>query len=219
MSRTSRATERALSSSHADAWAWQVLRPLLDGRPYLPWTEGALRPAALVAVLNEIAFAERQTVVELGSGVSSIVIGRLLDQRGGKLTAVEHDPAWAALVRSQVEREELGDVVEVIVSPLEPHEPSWSGAPWYSPESVARLPGDIGLLLIDGPPGYGEGMSHSRYPAMAALADRVGAWGLVILDDADRKPEREIIARWTTEHPDWTFGIDAEIGLALGSRP
>jgi predicted O-methyltransferase YrrM len=146
------------------------------------------------------------------------VIGRLLAERGGKLTAVEHDPAWAALVRSQVERERLGNIVEVVVSSLEPHRASWSGAPWYSRESVALLPGGINLLLVDGPPGYGDGMAHSRYPAMATLADRVAPDGLVILDDADREPEREIIERWSEEHPDWSFGIDGGIGLALGRR-
>lgn len=169
-------------------------------------------------MLNEIVFAERRRIVELGSGVSSIVIGRLLAQRGGKLTAVEHDPDWAQLVRAQVERERLDSVVEVIVSSLEPHPASWSGAPWYSRESVALLPGGISLLLIDGPPGYGEGMSHSRYPAMLALADRVERSGLVFLDDADRDSEREIVARWSEELPGWSFGIDGASGLAVGSR-
>jgi predicted O-methyltransferase YrrM len=195
-----------------------VLRPLLDGRPYLPWTEGTIRPAALVTVLNEITLAERKHIVELGSGVSTVVIGRLLAQRGGKVTAVEHDPAWAQLVRSQVEREQLENVIELIVSSLEPHPASWSGAPWYSQESVALLPAEIDLLLIDGPPGYGQGMSHSRYPAMPSLADRMAGSGLVILDDADREPEREIVARWAEEVPDWSFGIDAARGLALGCR-
>ncbi len=190
----------------------------MDGRPYLPWTEGAIRPAALVAVLNEIAFAERRRIVELGSGVSSIVIGRLLAQRGGKLTAVEHVPDWAALVRRQVERERLQDFIDVVVSSLEPHPASWSGAPWYSRDSVALLPSDISLLLIDGPPGYGEGMTHSRYPALPALADRLAADALVFLDDADREPEREIIARWAEEVPGWSFGIDDASGLAVGSR-
>jgi predicted O-methyltransferase YrrM len=190
----------------------------LDGRPYLPWTDGAIRPAALVAILNEIAFAERRRIVELGSGVSSIVIGRLLAQRGGTITAVEHDPDWAALVRRQVERERLTDVVEVVVSSLEPHPASWSGAPWYSRESVALLPGGINLLLIDGPPGYGVGMAHSRYPALPALADRLAGNALVFLDDADRESEREIVARWAEEVPGWSFGFDAASGLAVGSR-
>ena len=171
-----------------------------------------------MAVLNEITFAERRRIVELGSGVSTIVIGRLLAQRGGKLTAVEHDPDWARLVRGQIERERLEGVVEVIASSLEPHPASWSGAPWYSRESVALLPDGISLLLIDGPPGYGDGMAHSRYPAMAALSGRVERGGLVMLDDADREPEREIVARWAEEMPDWSFSIDGASGLAVGRR-
>ncbi len=177
-----------------------------------------MRPAALVAILNEIVFADRERIVELGSGASTIVIGRLLAERSGKLTAVEHDPDWARLVRAQIARERLDNVVEVIVSELEPHPASWSGAPWYSRESVAQLPGAISLLVIDGPPGYGEGMSHSRYPAMPALADRMDQDALVILDDADREPEREIVSRWSEETTGWSFGIDAVSGVAVGRR-
>ena len=46
-------------------------------------------------------------------------------------------------------------------------------------------------------------MTHSRYPALPALADRLAADALVFLDDADREPEREIVARWAEEVPDW----------------
>lgn len=194
------------------------MRPLLDGRPYLPWTEGAIRPAALVKVINEIAFADRRVIVELGSGISTVVIGRLLAERGGKLTSIEHDPDWAAIVRGHLEREGLEPVVELLVSPLAPHSDTWESAPWYSPEAVASLPSGIDLLLVDGPPGYGEGMTHSRYPAMSALADRLSYGGLVLLDDADRDPEREIVERWSEECEGWTFGIDERLGLALGTR-
>jgi len=194
------------------------LRPLLDGRPYLPWTDGALRPAALVAILNEIVFAGRLTVVELGSGVSTVVVGRLLAERGGTLTSVEHDPDWASIVRSQIAHEGLGDIVELVSEPLEPHPDSWAGAPWYSGNAIASLPSAIDLLLVDGPPGYGEGMSHSRYPALSTIADRLAPGALVILDDADRDPEREIIERWQERQPEWSFGVDAGLGLALGSR-
>jgi hypothetical protein len=72
--------------------------------------------------------------------------------------------------------------------------------------------------LVDGPPGYGEGMSHSRHPALPVLADRMAPGGMVFLDDADREPEREIVSRWSEELPGWTFGIDEARGLAVGSR-
>lgn len=199
-------------------WAWQVLRPLLDGRPYLPWTEGALRPSVLVTLLNEIALGRRQAIVELGSGASTVVIGRLLAERGGNLTSVEHDPSWATIVREQLEREGLEGVVQLLAAPFEAHSASWAGAPWYSADTIASLPGAIDLLLVDGPPGHGEGMSHSRYPALPALASRLLTDAVVVLDDADREPEREIVERWQKELPEWRFGIDAEIGVAIGRR-
>jgi hypothetical protein len=93
-----------------------------------------------------------------------------------------------------------------------------AGAPWYGTGAVALLPGTIELLLVDGPPGYGEGMSHSRYPAMPALESRLAANAVVILDDADREAEREIAARWSEECSEWNFGVDASAGFAMGRR-
>jgi hypothetical protein len=52
----------------ADRDALETLRPLLDAGGYLPWSEWALRPAALAAVCNEIVLAGRREIVELGSG-------------------------------------------------------------------------------------------------------------------------------------------------------
>lgn len=205
-----------MSSQRPDPW--QVLRPLLDGRPYLPWTEGAITPAALVGVLNEIALAERREVAELGSGISTIVIGRLLAERGGRLTALEHDPDWARIVRSQLARERLDETVRLVEAPLEPHPSSWNGAPWYSAGALAALPEPIDLLLVDGPPGYGDGMAHSRYPALPVLADRLAPSAVAVLDDATRPAEREILERWQDELPAWRFGVDAEAGVAIGRR-
>ncbi len=146
-----------------------------------------------------------------------MVIARLLAERGGELTAIEHDADWAAWVRSQLELEDLSGVT-VLHAELEPHPQSWAGAPWYSRDVVAGLPAEIDLLLVDGPPGYGDGMERSRFPALGELSDRMAADGMVLLDDADRDPEREIAERWMREHESWTFGVDAELGIALGTR-
>jgi hypothetical protein len=61
-------------------------------------------------------------------------------------------------------------------------------------------------------------MSHSRHPAVPALADRMALNGMIFLDDAGREPEREIVTRWSEEQPGWKFGIDAASGIAVGSR-
>lgn len=191
---------------------------MLGGRPYLPWTEWSLRPAALVTVLNEIVLGRRKTVVELGSGASTVVIARLMAERGGTLVSVEHEPTWADLVGQQLASEGLSDTARVLSAPLGPHDASWSNEPWYSRDAIATLPGAIDLLLIDGPPGFADGNAHSRYPALVELAGRLAPNAVVILDDADREPEREIVERWQQDLPEWQFGIDADAGIAVGTR-
>ena len=168
---------------------------------------------------NEIVFADRTEVVELGSGVSTVVLARLLRERGGRLTSLEHDPDWARVVSSQLEREGLAQIARLIQAPLEPHPRALDGAPWYAPAALDALPAhDIDLLLVDGPPGYGEGMALSRYPALPVLAERLAPGALVALDDAEREGEREILARWEREVPRWRFGPRAGTGLAVGAR-
>lgn len=201
----------------ADRDALVTLRPLLDAGGYLPWSEWALRPAALVAVCNEIVLADRREVVELGSGVSTVVLGRLLGQRGGRLSSVEHDPAWAGVVRGLLETDGLGDAVRLIEAPLEPHPLALDGAHWYSGSALAELPADIDLLLVDGPPGNDEGIERSRHPSLPVLGERLGAGAIVVLDDAERPGEQAILERWSTEYPDWAFTTRDE-GIAIGAR-
>jgi predicted O-methyltransferase YrrM len=200
----------------ADLESLEILRPLLDAGGYLPWTEGALRPAALVIVCNEIVLADRREIVELGSGVSTIVLARLMREREGRLTTLEHDPDWAGVVRSQLKREGLTHVARLVEAPLEAHVLALGGAPWYAERAVAALPDDIDLLLVDGPPGYGEGMERSRYPALPAIQSRLAPEAIVILDDATRPGEREILERWG--ELGWEFGVRADENVAIGTR-
>jgi predicted O-methyltransferase YrrM len=201
----------------ADLHAWEILRPLLDAGGYLPWTEGAMSPAGLAAVCNEIVFTGPSAVVELGSGISTIVIARLLRERGGRIDSVEHLASWADLVRGQLERERLDDLATVIEAPLRPHPLGRGGAPWYDEPLLEVLPPLIDLLLIDGPPGYGDGMSESRYPALPVLAERLSPDCVVVLDDADRPGEEAILDAWATELS-FTFARLDDSGIAIGRR-
>ena len=211
------------SAAPWEGWdPWEILRPLLvargGGSGYLPWSEGALSPAALVEVANEIVFADRVEVVELGAGISTVVLGRLMADRGGRVTTLEHDPDWARVVRGYITREELP--VRLVEAPLAPSDAALGGAPWYAAEALAELPGGgIDLLLVDGPPGYGEGMELSRFPALPALHDRLAPGALVVLDDAGRPGEREILRRWGEALPQWEFSAREGAGIAVGVRP
>jgi predicted O-methyltransferase YrrM len=202
----------------AEMHGWQVLRPLLDAGGFLPWTEGAMSPAGLATVATEISLAERKIVVELGSGVSTVVLARLERELGGRVFALEHSPAWAGWVRRALARDGLEEVATVIDAPLGAHPLSLEGAPWYEEAALDSLPAEgIELLLVDGPPGYGDGMSRSRHPALPALQDRLAPGALVILDDAEREGEREILDAWERDLP-WRFDRRPAERIAIGRR-
>jgi hypothetical protein len=205
-----------VSSPAVDSWrdddrhAWHILSPLMVQGGYLPWTTGAMRPAGLVVVCNEIVHGARTGIVECGSGVSTVLLARLLRDRGaGFLVALEHDPHWAAIVRDHLRRENLDAIARVIYAPL-------VGDPlWYRVAGLDEFPAGIDLLIVDGPPAFDPGHGTRRAPALPRFADRLVAGAAVILDDINRPGEREVIAGWEASS-NWRFVLDERAGVAVG---
>ena len=209
-----------------DVLAVEAMRPLGGG--FTPWTSFSLRPAALLTVLNEIDFREPRVVVELGSGSSTLYIARLLARHQdcrARLVTIESNDEWARYISALVEREELGRVVDLVQSPLvdwsdgnfdpEEVEPAFFLPDrWYDAAPVLTAIGadEIGLLLVDGPPG---GRTLSRYPAIPVLRDRLAADAVVMLDDANRPAEMEIVRRWS-QLLAIDFTIYQRMSLAVG---
>jgi hypothetical protein len=70
----------------------------------------------------------------------------------------------------------------------------YDGYTWYTvPDDV---PGGIRLVICDGPAGNRQG---GRYGVVPAIKDRLADRATILLDDAQRKPEREALARWSAE--------------------
>lgn len=184
-----------------DQLAMQVLAPLSS--TYLPWSASTMRPSGIVAVLNEIFVNRRRSVVELGSGVSTFYIGRMLRIRGGHIWTVEHDKRWADLLDQELASEGLGDVVTVVHAPLTPVPSGWPDekATWYEPDALREMTAgqSIDLLVVDGPPAYEEGCGHSRYPAGPFFAPMLAEDYAIILDDIDRRGEQDIMESWERE--------------------
>jgi predicted O-methyltransferase YrrM len=205
-----------------DLLAMQALAPLSS--TYLPWSPSAMRPSAVVTVLNEIVIHERRTIVELGAGVSSCYVGRLLRHREGHLWTVEHDEKWADLVERLLASEGLSDMVTVVRAPLAPFPAAWpdEDAAWYERGILRDTFADrsIDLLVVDGPPAYQVGKHHSRYPAAAFFAPMLADDYAVILDDAHRSGEQDILDRWE-EQLAITFDcplVNSRVGIGW-SRP
>jgi predicted O-methyltransferase YrrM len=196
-------------SPGSDADAWQILSPLMARGGYLPWTSGSMRPAALVEVCNETVHGDRTRIVECGAGVSTVLLARLLRNRGvGTITSIEHDEHWAALITAQLHREALDATARVVHAPLGA-EPAW----YQLDESTDP----VDLLVIDGPPAFDSGHEARRAPALQHFEKQLVPGAVVILDDLDRPGEQQVVASWEASTR-WRFEINQAVGIALGRR-
>jgi predicted O-methyltransferase YrrM len=183
----------------------------------LPWSDWSLRPEALAALTLEVRGGRRE-LVECGAGVSTIVLARALREGGGRLHSLEHDPAWAAMVRSLLAAEGLDGVARVIDAPLRPHPLAPGDGEWYASDALAALPASgIDLLLVDGPPAGEPEIQRRRYPALPMLAPRLAPHAIIVLDDASRPGEAWALDRWERA-TDFRFDRRGPGGLATGRR-
>jgi predicted O-methyltransferase YrrM len=189
-----------------DTHAMEALNPL--ARRFVPWNAYAMRPAGLLAVLNDIVTNRRRHVVECGGGVSTLFIARLLAERGGSVQTVEDDPGWAEMLEGEIDREGLGAHASVVVAPLEATEHAWPGdsTRWYRRSALeAAISEPIDLLIVDGPAAHAAPHRHSRYPAVPHFRPLLADDCAVVLDDVHRRGERDVLARWERE-----FGLRFE---------
>lgn len=200
-----------MSHSEIEAHGLQSwLRPRVPITGFGGW---AMCLDALAAVVSLLAERSPELVVELGSGVSTVVLGCALRKLGrGRLVSFEHEPPYFDATSRSIALHRLGDVVSVCHAPLVP---GVHGVSWYDPDRVrSRIGGPIDVLLVDGPPGPIH--PDVRAPALPVLHDRLSESAIILLDDAFRAAEQRVLERWTSE-----FGLEfaiqrTEKGLAVG---
>ncbi len=194
-----------------------TLARLLGAGPPIATDAWSLDDAPLRSALQAVDSGARR-IVECGSGRSTIVLARrLAELEDGSVHSLEHDAAWALRTRAQLAAEKL-DRAEVIDAPLERHPLAGETGGWYSLAELVRLPAEIDLLLIDGPPAGDPALRRSRQPAVPALSDRLKPGATILLDDAGRPGEAEALAIWSREH-ELEFQLDPDHGFATARWP
>ena len=161
--------------------------------PMTPYSSLPESSAILVSVVDTLP--EGATVVELGSGVSTVWTAMAVRERTAvRFVSLEHDPDWCRATAIGLERSGVAEDVALRQSPLEPDA---EGRLWYRLSDLEDV-ATIDLLFIDGPPG--DGGPHAREPAVDHLAGRLRSGAIVIIDDADRPDERRVVDRFL-EYP------------------
>jgi predicted O-methyltransferase YrrM len=186
-----------------DLYALTTLQPLLKDS-YLPFTRFSLRPSSLSMILNDVIVNQRRTIIEFGSGVSTIVLARLIRQHEmeAKIISVEHSERWSGIMNKAIRREGLTHIVTLVHAPLAPCPIAGSLNDWYDMDRIGEcIEGcQFDLVIVDGPPAYEKDKETARYPAIPFLFNRLTANAAVYLDDANREGEKRILEYWAEEY-------------------
>lgn len=187
------------------------LRPRLPFPPTRGW---AASPDFLLTVADTILERRPATIVECGSGLTTLIAARCVEMNGvGRVYSLEHLPEFADRTRALLARHGLSSVASIVDAPLADLAlADWQGA-WYRREAF-RVPAPIDLLIVDGPP-HATG-KMARYPAVPTFIDALAPGALVLLDDADRPDEQAIARLWLEDYATLTrIGVpDCEKGCA-----
>ncbi|WP_407352682.1 class I SAM-dependent methyltransferase [Luteimonas sp. R10] len=169
----------------------------LELRAAAPAMSGwSIEPISLAQMLEFVERVKPASVLECGSGASTVLLAYALEKVGGRLIALEHLEEYAEATRRDLQRHRLNHVAEVRAAPLEEFELSGGVFRWYARAAWADLR-DIDLLLVDGPPKATGKMA--RYPALPLLAGALSAHATVVLDDMHRPEERQALELWQKE--------------------
>jgi Methyltransferase domain len=152
----------------------------------------AAKPALLRALLQQLD-RPASSVLECGTGLSSLLISLYCEERQTRHLALEHDASWHAITCNRYAS--LG------VSPRHLHY-----APlvnhlhfaWYDIASVPVSKGPFDLVLCDGPPGATFGGRSGLLPSVFHYL-QPGAH--IIVDDMVRDDETHMVKSWLDMFP------------------
>src|ERR1700674_42226 len=149
--------------------------------------------AAQIDYLEEVCSQAARTsgpVLECGSGLTSVLLGLLAGRRGVQTWSLEHVAEWRSRVTNVLERFEIPNV-QICGAPLR----SFGEFEWYD-APLCEVPKEFQLVICDGPPGSTLG---GRYGLLPVMGERLPAGSVILLDDAARPGEAEVLRRWASE--------------------
>lgn len=154
----------------------------------------AISPDAAVILYKDIVKHKPDLVLELGGGVSSIIITKALKDIGkGRLVSIDHEEHYAELTKARIKEANLDSFADVRVAPLTRLDKS-KNAKWYDLRIVKEGIEKIDYLVVDGPP---EGTNkYARKPAVPVLSEILDKNVRIFMDDSDRLDEKQAISDW-----------------------
>jgi len=179
--------------------ALQLLNNLLPKSIFIPLTLWSISPSTVLHIANEIVINNRKSIIEIGSGFSTLVIAQLIKSNNLDIEfcSVESNKEWIQILKDQLKKEKLFDHVNIIYAPLTSSSYTFKQHKnWYDVNILDKFLANkfFDLVIVDGPPGNEK---YSRFGAISYLQNKLKKDFFILLDDTYRPEEYEIIEEWS----------------------
>jgi len=206
------ATQNQQINLHKQEQALASIHSLIDLRSPLPVMGEWAASSDFLRIISEIILDRKpETIVECGSGVSSVVVGYLLEKnKRGRIFSLENKNNFYKKNKGLIARHNLSQYVSIVDAPLVECKVGDNLYEWYDTTQIADLE-LIDILIVDGPAG-------NRYPALPVLFNQLSDNAFVIVDDCNREKDGENVLQWLAEFPFEAEWIDTEKGTCILCR-
>lgn len=181
-----------------------ILSPLTTNWTYLPWTNSAAGPEFYVHICNDIVINKKKNIIEFGSGVSTLLLARLIKLNGLSvhILSIDHDQEWQETISKILKNEHTEEYVHFINADIV-KEGEYT---WYDKNKIT-VPDNflIDTVIVDGPIGD---KPMARLGAIPFIQKKLSQECYTIyLHDTDREDEMNIIQEWSKLLPNATVNI------------
>lgn len=164
------------------------------------WNIWSIEPGFAELLIHKILTERPKTVVDLGSGNSTLIMAMILKKLGyiHKIYSVDSEKKFLEETKNRLLAEGLitGKEIQLIHAPIKNIKINQVIYKWYD-FSNAKINEKIDLLIVDGPPGnLGKNI---RYPAFHFFKEKMSENYSILLDDYNRPDEKEIVKLWESE--------------------
>jgi len=170
----------------------------------------SLGEGAYGAIVEELRQLGAKTLVEFGSGTSTLRLSR--DLPDARILSIEGDPAFLEETRRNLEAHGGPARVELEYRPLRWQRHSLA---WFRSYEPGAFPSSIDAVLIDGPPIQTR---RGREACLYQVFGQCRAGARFYLDDYQRDAEQSIVRNWLRAYPgalvdDHTIDLDHRVAV------